>query len=150
VQWPASTQQGQGNGGVAQTIKSTDGAIGYVDYADAKNSHMTMIALKNKAGTVVKPGEESFKAAAASADFAKAAGMAPDLIDGADKGAWPIVTATYILAYENGADPIHSKAVVDFFTWGLEKGPKLAQELGFVPLPETVVKLVEAKMKQIK
>ena len=76
--------------------------------------------------------------------------MAPDLLDQAHKDAWPITSATYMLAYEKGSDPAKSKGVVDFFTWSLNNGQKMAEELGFVPLPANVVKMVEAEMKTIK
>ena len=76
--------------------------------------------------------------------------MAPDLLDQTHKNAWPITTATYVLAYEKGADAGKQKGVVEFFTWSLNNGQKMAEELGFVALPPAVVKMVEAEMKNIK
>jgi phosphate transport system substrate-binding protein len=76
--------------------------------------------------------------------------MAPDLLDQSHKNAWPITSATYVLAYEKGADAAKQKGIVDFFTWSLNNGGKMAEELGFVPLPASVVKMVEAEMKNIK
>jgi phosphate transport system substrate-binding protein len=76
--------------------------------------------------------------------------MAPDLLDQSHKNAWPITSATYALAYEKGADAARQQGVVEFFTWSLNNGQKMAEELGFVALPANVVKMVEAEMKNIK
>ncbi|MDA8225046.1 MAG: phosphate ABC transporter substrate-binding protein PstS, partial [Betaproteobacteria bacterium] len=70
--------------------------------------------------------------------------------DQSAKNAWPITTATFVLAYEKGADAAKQKAIVDFFTWSLNNGQKEAAELGYVALPANVVKMVEAEMKDIK
>ncbi len=87
--------------------------------------------------------------AAAGANF-KVKGMAPDLLDQTHRNAWPITTATYILAYEKGTNVEKQKVLVDFFKWSLNNGQKMAEELGFVPLPAGVVKMVEAEMQSIR
>jgi phosphate transport system substrate-binding protein len=97
----------------------------------------------------VMPSQQTIADAAAGADF-KVKGMAPDLLDQTHANAWPITSATYILAYEKGSDATKQQSVVDFFTWSLKNGQKMAEELGFVALPTSVVKMVEAEMKQIK
>lgn len=148
VNWPANAVGGKGNPGVAANVQKIRGAIGYVDIADALKNNMTFVALKNKSGNYIVPSRDSIADAAAGADF-KVKGMAPDLLDQTHKNAWPITTATYILAYEK-ADSAKQKGVVDFFTWSLGNGQKMAEELGFVPLPPNVVKMVEAEMKNIK
>ncbi|MCM8595350.1 phosphate ABC transporter substrate-binding protein PstS [Accumulibacter sp.] len=149
VNWPANGVGGKGNPGVAANVQKIAGAIGYVDLADAMKNKMRFVALKNKAGHYIVPTQDAVEAAAAGANF-KVKGMAPDLLDQAHKDAWPITSATYVLAYEKGADPAKQKAVVDFFTWALNNGQKMAEELGFVPLPASVVRMVEAEMKTIK
>lgn len=149
VNWPANSVGGKGNPGVAANVQKIKGAIGYVDIADAMKNKMTFVALKNKAGNYIVPTQDAVAHAAAGANF-KVRGMAPDLLDQAHKDAWPITSATYMLAYEKGSDPAKSKGVVDFFTWSLNNGQKMAEELGFVPLPPSVVKMVEAEMKKIK
>ncbi|HRF72710.1 MAG TPA: phosphate ABC transporter substrate-binding protein PstS [Accumulibacter sp.] len=149
VNWPTNGIGGKGNPGVAANVQKIVGTIGYVDYADAKKNGLKFIALSNRSGNFVLPGGDSFKAAADSANF-KVKGMAPDLLDQAPKQAWPIVTATYILAYEKGDDATRQQGVVDFFTWALNNGQKMADELDFVALPGSVVKAVEAEMKRIK
>jgi phosphate transport system substrate-binding protein len=149
VNWPSNAVGGKGNPGVAANVQKIKGAIGYVDIADAMKNKMSFVALKNRAGNYIVPNQDAVADAAAGANF-KVKGMAPDLLDQAHKNAWPITTATYVLAYEKGADAAKQKGVVDFFTWSLNNGQKMAEELGFVPLPPSVVKMVEAEMKNIK
>ena len=149
VNWPVNGVGGKGNPGVAANVQKISGTIGYVDIADAMKNKMTFVALKNKAGNYIVPNQDAVADAAAGANF-KVKGMAPDLLDQSHKNAWPITSATYILAYEKGADASKQKGVVDFFTWSLNHGQKMAEELGFVPLPANVVKMVEAEMKNIK
>lgn len=148
VNWPANGIGGKGNPGVAANIQKIKGAIGYVDIADAMKNHMKFVALKNRAGNYIVPTQQSVAAAAAGADF-HVKGMAPDLLDQPGAAAWPITTATFVLAYEQG-DATRQKDVVNFYTWSLNNGQTLAAELGFVPLPPNVVKIVEAEMKRIK
>ncbi len=149
VNWPVNAVGGKGNPGVAANVQKIKGSIGYVDIADAMKNNMSFVALKNKAGNYIVPNQDAVADAAAGADF-KVKGMAPDLLDQSHKNAWPITTATYILAYEKGEDAAKQKGVVDFFTWSLNNGQKMSEELGFVPLPASVVKMVEAEMKNIK
>jgi phosphate transport system substrate-binding protein len=149
VNWPVNGIGGKGNPGVAANVQKINGTIGYVDIADALKNKMDFVALKNKAGNYIVPNQDAVADAAAGANF-KVKGMAPDLLDQSHKNAWPITSATYILAYEKGADKARQKGVVDFFTWSLKNGQKMAEELGFVPLPANVVKMVEAEMKNIK
>ena len=149
VNWPANALGGKGNPGVAANVQKIKGTIGYVDIADAMKNNMSFVALKNKAGNYIVPNQDSVADAAAGANF-KVRGMAPDLLDQAHKNAWPITTATYMLAYEKGDDAAKQKGVVDFFAWSLKNGQKMAEDLGFVALPPAVVKMVEAEMKNIK
>jgi phosphate transport system substrate-binding protein len=148
VNWPANAVGGKGNPGVAANVQKIKGAIGYVDIADAMKNNMSFIALRNRAGNYIVPSQQSVADAAAGANF-KIKGMAPDLLDQTHKNAWPITSATYMLAYEKGADAAKQKGVVDFFSWSLNNGQKMAEELGFVALPPNVVKMVEAEMKNI-
>ena len=133
VNWPANAVGGKGNPGVAANVQKIKGAIGYVDIADAMKNNMTFAALKNKAGNYIMPSQQSVADAAAGADF-KVKGMAPDLLDQSHKNAWPITTATYVLAYEKGGDAAKQKGVVDFFAWSLNNGQKMAADLGFVAI----------------
>ncbi|MBI1282839.1 MAG: phosphate ABC transporter substrate-binding protein PstS [Thiobacillus sp.] len=149
VNWPSNAVGGKGNPGVAANVQKIKGAIGYVDIADAMKNNMDFVALKNRAGNYVVPSQEAVADAAAGANF-HVKGMAPDLLDQTSKNAWPITSATFVLAYEKGSDPARQKGVVDFFSWSLNNGQKMAEELGFVALPPNVVKMVEAEMQNIK
>jgi phosphate transport system substrate-binding protein len=147
--WPSNAVGGKGNAGVAANVQKIKGSIGYVDIADAMKNNMIFVALKNRAGTYIVPSQDSVADAAAGANF-KIKGMAPDLLDQTHKNAWPITSATYVLVYEKGSNAAKQKSVVDFFTWSLNNGQKMAADLGFVALPPNVVKMVEAEMKKIK
>ena len=149
VNWPRNGVGGKGNPGVAATVQKVKGAIGYVDIADALKNKMNFAALKNRAGNYIVPNQDAVADAAAGANF-KVRGMAPDLLDQGHKNAWPITSATYVLAYEKGADAAKQKGVVDFVKWSLNNGQKMAEDLGFVALPPNVVKMVEAEMANIK
>jgi len=149
VNWPANAVGGKGNPGVAANVQKIKGAIGYVDIADGLKNRMNFVALKNRAGNTVLPSRQTIADAAAGANF-QIAGMAPDLLDQTHPNAWPITSATYVLAYAKGGNAAKQKGVVDFFTWSLNGGQKMAEDLGFVPLPPSVVKMVEAEMKKIK
>lgn len=147
--WPNNAVGGKGNAGVAANVQKLVGAIGYVDIADAMKNNMVFAALKNKAGNYIVPNQDAVADAAAGADF-KVRGMAPDLLDQSHKNAWPITSATYVLVYKKGANAAKQKSVVDFFVWSLNNGQKAAEDMGFVPLPANVVKMVDAEMKSVK
>ena len=149
VNWPVNGVGGKGNPGVAANVQKIAGTIGYVDIADAMKNKMTFVALKNKAGNFIVPSQQAVADAAFGVNF-KVKGMAPDLLDQNHKNAWPITTATYVLVYQNGSDSDRQKSVVDFFAWSLNNGQKLAEDIGFLSLPEPVVKMVESEMKNIK
>lgn len=149
VNWPVNAVGGKGNPGVAANVSKIVGTIGYVDIADAMKNNMTFVALKNKAGNFIVPTQQAVADAAGGADFS-APGMAPDLLDQTAPNAWPITTATFVVAYAKGDDAVKQKGVVDFFTWSLNNGQKMAEELGFVALPANVVKMVEKEMTKIK
>lgn len=147
--WPRNAVGGKGNAGVAANVQKIRGSIGYVDIADALSNKMHFVALKNKAGNYIVPSQQAVADAAAGADFT-VKGMAPELLDQAHQNAWPITTATYILAYAKGSNAAKQNSVVDFFTWALNNGQKMASDLGFVALPPNVTRMVEAEMKKIK
>lgn len=149
VNWPTNGVGGRGNPGVAANVNKIRGAIGYVDIADALKGNMRLVALKNRAGNFILPTQATVEAATIGADF-NVAGLAPDLLDQAHENAWPITTATYILLHARGDNADKRQGVLDFATWSLNNGQKMAEELGFVALPPNVVKLVEAEMRRIR
>jgi phosphate transport system substrate-binding protein len=142
LQWPTGLG-GKGNEGVAAITARTSGAIGYVEYAYAKQNKMTTTELANKDGQFVAPMSETFQSAAANADWARAPGYYLLLTDQLGKMSWPITGATFILMYAKQEKPDVAKQVLDFFDWGYRSGGKLAEELDYVPMPSGVVRLVE-------
>ncbi|HKP79691.1 MAG TPA: phosphate ABC transporter substrate-binding protein PstS [Phenylobacterium sp.] len=134
VKWPAG-QGGKGNDGVSGYVKQTPGAIGYVEYAFAKQNGLPHASLQNAAGQFVAPTAESFAAAAAGADWTKAPGFYLLLINQPGAGAWPITGATFILMHKQQADAATGKAVLGFFDRAYATGDAAASELAYVPLP---------------
>lgn len=138
---------GKGNEGVAANVQRIKGAIGYVEWAYAKKSKMTHTQLKNRDGNYLQPDDDNFKAAAANADWAKTPGFAVILTDQPGKAAWPITGASYILMHKNQADAAKGKEVLKFFEWSYKNGGAAAAELDYVPLPASVVSLVQNAWK---
>ena len=142
VEWPVGIGA-KGNEGVANMSTQTSGAIGYVEYAYAKQNNMTYLKLKNHDGKVVAPEAKAFQAAAANADWAKAEGYYLILTDQPGAQSWPITGASFILMHTEAKDPQASGEALKFFAWAYAKGGDLATQLDYVPLPENVVKLVK-------
>ena len=137
IAWPSGAGA-KGNDGVAATVRNTEGGLGYVEYAYADKNHLTTVELKDKAGAFVAPNLDSFTKAAAAADWAGADNFAVDLLDTAGEGAWPIVSATFVLLPINPKDPARSAAVLKFFDWAFTNGAATARSLQYVPLPAEV------------
>jgi phosphate transport system substrate-binding protein len=152
VKWPAANSiGGKGNAGVAGQVKAVSGSIGYVEYAYALQNQIPHIALKNRAGKVVQPDLDTFQSAAANADWSKAPkGFSLMLIDQPGDNSWPIVGATYIMMHKDYPDAKKAKEILKFIAWAYQHGGDMAKKLHYVPLPENVVKLVEATWKEVK
>jgi len=150
VQWPVGIGA-KGNEGVANMTTQTDGAIGYVEYAYAKQNKMAYADLINSAGKKVAPDAQSFQAAAASADWANAPGYHLILTNQPGEKSWPITGASFILVYSNPPDPAATGAALKFFDWAFKNGAKMASELDYVPLPESLASQIRNTWKtQIK
>jgi phosphate transport system substrate-binding protein len=142
VEWPTGVGA-KGNEGVAGNVSQTKNSIGYVEYAYAKQNKLTYAAMVNKAGKTVQPTVASFQAAASNADWAHAPGYRVILTDQPGEASWPITAATFILMYKEPVDKAASAEAVKFFKWAFTKGDKMAEELDYIPMPESVVKLIE-------
>jgi phosphate transport system substrate-binding protein len=149
VKFPAGLGA-KGNEGVAGQLKTTPGAIGYVELAYAKQTGIRYAALRNKAGQIVQPELAAISAAAAGA----LAGMPEDLrvsiVDPAGDTAYPVAAFTYILVYEEQADAAKGKALADFLWWAIHDGQRFGPDLHYAPLPAEVVGKVEGKLKMLK
>jgi phosphate transport system substrate-binding protein len=142
VQWPAGIGA-KGNEGVANMTTQTDGAIGYVEYAYAKQNKMAYTLLTNKAGATVAPSAESFQAAAANADWVHSDGYYLILTDQPGAKSWPITGASFILVYKQPGDPASVNEALKFFAWAYKDGASMAAELDYVPLPAPLIAQVK-------
>ena len=133
VEWPADTQAGNGNQGVAQIVKSTPGAVGYVDLSDAKASRLQLANVKNKAGRVVAPTLEGTTAALGGAQVNPDLTYNPLDAEGAD--AYPITAPTWIIAYKNQTDKAKGEALKSFLRYLLTDAQELAADVDYAPLP---------------
>ncbi len=138
VEWPVGIGA-KGNEGVANMTKQTDGAIGYVEFAYAKQNNLTFTKMINKDGKVVTPSIEAFQAAAAKADWANAQDYYLILTNQAGDQSWPITGASFILLYKNPIDPPATLTALKFFDWAYKNGGDMAQQLAYVPMPANVV-----------
>jgi phosphate transport system substrate-binding protein len=146
VEWPAGIGA-KGNEGVANNVAQTKGAIGYVETAYAKQNKLTTTKMVNKDGKVVAATSEAIMSAAAGADWAKAPGFYMILTDSAGAASWPIVGATFILLPKEPKDTAATSEALKFFAWAYKNGGNMAESLDYIPMPDSVVKLIEAKWK---
>lgn len=142
VRFPAGTGA-RGNEGIASTVRNTRGGIGYVENAYATQNKLTTTQLRNKAGSFVKPETASFVAAAQNANW-NAPNFAANLVDQQGATSWPIVSPTFILLPKDSKDPAKAAGVIKFFDWSFTNGAKLATDLEYIPLPESVQAAVRA------
>lgn len=149
VKWPAGIGA-KGNEGVANTVAQTKGAIGYVEYAYAKQNKLTHLNMLNKAGKTVEPSIAAFQAAAAGADWTNAKGFNVILTDQAGDATWPIAGATFILIHKQPADSAAASEALKFFDWAYKNGGKEAETLDYVPLPDNTIALIRKEWSNIK
>jgi phosphate transport system substrate-binding protein len=147
VKWPTGVG-GKGNEGVANYVGRIDGAIGYVEYAYAKQNKLKVAKMVNRDGRAVAPNDDTFKAAAAGADWARAPGMALLLTDQPGATSWPMTGATFILMHVVQEKPENAKEVLKFFDWAFANGGSMASDLDYVPMPDSVVALIKSAWKQ--
>ncbi|MCP1659469.1 phosphate ABC transporter substrate-binding protein PstS [Neisseria perflava] len=151
VKWPTSSSGvgGKGNEGVANYVARVPNAIGYVEYAYAKQNNMSHIQLKNAAGNFVQPSQETF-AAASKVDWSAVKGFSLLLTNQPDPNAWPLASATFILMHKQNADAAKAKTALEFFDWAYTNGDEAAAKLDYVPLPAEVKDLVRKEWQNIQ
>ena len=136
VEWPADTQAGNGNGGVAQIVKSTKGAIGYVDLSDAKASGLVYAAIKNQAGKFVSPTAEAVSAAGEGIEVKD--NLIFSALNAKGDAAYPITAQSWCMAYGKVADKAKATAIKAYFKFMLTDGQKLLPEIDFAPIPKSL------------
>ena len=148
INWPSSAHAGSGNGGVAQIIKSTPGAIGYVDYADAKAAGLTFASVKNLAGDYVAPSTAAASAAASHAT------VAPDLTFAAvwQPGAtsYPITYQSWDLVYSKQSSAATAKLLQAYIGYLVGAGQKLLPSLNYATVPANIAAKAKAQLSKIK
>ena len=142
VDWPTGIGA-KGNDGVAATVARTKGSIGYVESAHVRPHRLTYAKLVNRDGKAVAPTIAAFTAAAASANWDGTPGFGVILTDQAGAEAWPVTSATFVLMHKQPIDPNAAREALKFFAWAYTKGGKMAEELGYVPMPPNVIAAIE-------
>lgn len=143
VRWPTGFG-GRGNEGVSAYVKQLQGSIGYVELSYATINNLTYTAMQNAAGAWVQPSIASFRAAAASADWATAQDFNLIITNAPGESSWPIAATNFILMPVAPRDAAKSAATLKFFEWVYANGDASAERLGFVPLPDPIVTRVKA------
>jgi phosphate transport system substrate-binding protein len=149
VNWPAGVG-GKGNDGVSGLVKQTPGAIGYVELIYALQNKISFGQVQNASGEFLKASVDAVTAAANSAAAAMPKDFRVSITNAPGKGVYPISSFTWLLLYENPKDKAQAKIMVDFMKWALSDGQKFAPNLGYAPLPESVIKLELEALKTIK
>ena len=149
VEWPAGIGA-KGNEGVANNVANTKGSLGYVETAYAKQNHLTTTKMINKDGQTVTAVPEAIMAAAAGADWAKAPGFYMIITDSPGAKSWPIAGATFILVPKQPKDAAATSEALKFFAWAYDKGDEMASSLDYIPMPDSVVKLIHTHWGDIK
>jgi phosphate transport system substrate-binding protein len=147
VNWPVGAG-GKGNEGVAAFVARLPNSMGYVEYSYVKQNKMNYAIMQNAAGNFIKPEDDSFKAAAAGADWAKS--FYQILTNQPGKDAWPISGATFILMHTKQDKPANATEVLKFFSWAYKNGDKIAADLDYVPMPKPVIAAIEKSWGEIK
>ena len=149
VNWPTGIG-GKGNEGVAGLVTQSPGSIGYVELIYALQNKISYGTVQNAAGEFVKASVQSVTTAAAGAAANMPADFRVSITNAPGKGAYPISSFTWLLLYENPRDKAHAKTMVEFTKWALTDGQKFCADLGYAPLPASVVKLEMAALAKIK
>ena len=147
VKWPVGIG-GKGNEGVAAYVKQVKGGIGYVELSYALQNKMAYGRMKNASGNFVLPSEESFQAAAASADWAKSKDFYLVMTNAPGEASWPVAATNFIIMYKKPKDLARGKAAKEFFRWAYANGDAQAKSLDYVPLPDPLVKQIETYWAQ--
>ena len=148
VSWPVGVG-GKGNEGVSGLVSQTPGSLGYVELVYALQNKISFGGVQNPAGEFVKASVDSVTKAAAAA----AGTMPPDfrvsITNASGQGAYPISSFTWMLLFQNPTDKASGRAMVDFLHWAMTDGQKYCADLGYAPLPDTVVTLVQTALQTI-
>jgi phosphate transport system substrate-binding protein len=145
IDWPGGAMTGRGNEGVAQKVKISQGSIGYMEYGFARRLGLPMAVLENREGAFVAPGAASGRAALAAAARDLPADLRLFLPDPPGADSYPLVSLSWILLYGSYPEAATSAALKEAMLWGLGEGQSIAEDMGYIPLPEEITsKAVQA------
>ena len=147
IKWPATARAGMGNGGVAQIIKSTPGAIGYVDYADAKAASLSFASIKNSSGNYIAPSPES--ASAAGSAITVSANLTFHAVDSPAPQAYPITYQSWVLVIQAQSNSNNAAMLKAYIGYLLGDGQQLLTGLGYAPLPSNILSMAQAQVSKI-
>jgi phosphate transport system substrate-binding protein len=142
VEWPVGIGA-KGSEGVSNNVAQTVGSLGYVEYAYAKQNNLTYAKMINRAGKTVAPTAESFQAAAAGADWTSAPDFHVIMTNAPGDKSWPVAGSTFILMQQTPTSAADAAAALKFFAWGYKNGKQMAADLDYVPMPDSVVALIQ-------
>ena len=149
VRWPVGVG-GKGNEGVSGLVSQTPGALGYVELIYALQNKIPYGSVQNSSGAFVRASIESVTAAAAAAAAQMPEDFRVSITNPPGQDAYPIASFTWLLLYEENKDKEQAKAMVEFVRWALTDGQKFAKDLGYAPLPKSVVDLELKALQRIK
>ena len=148
VEWPPDTQAGQGNTGVAQSVKATKGAVGYVDLSDAKASALRFASVKNQAGKFVEPSAESASAAGDGIEVKD--NLLFSALDAKGDAAYPITYQSWVIVYAKQADKAKGAVLKSYIKYLVSDGQSLLKGLDFAPLPRSLADKAVAQLDKIQ
>ena len=147
IKWPGTARAGNGNGGVAQIVKSTPGAIGYVDYSDAKATGLSSAEAQNKAGNYVAPSTQSATTAAQNTT------VKPDLtftcIWAPGAQSYPITYQSWVLCYQAQSNSNNAAMLKAYVGYLIGAGQQQLTGLGYAPLPSSLQQMAQAQLSKI-
>ena len=149
VEWPVGIGA-KGSEGVANTVKQTEGSIGYDEYAYAAQNNLSYADMKNAAGKVVAPSLDTFTSAAANADWAGAKNFNVVITNQPGDNSWPIAASTWVLIHTAPDDTAAAGEALKFFDWAYKNGKDAAKGLDYVSIPDSVVALIEKSWSNIQ
>ncbi len=144
VNWPVGLG-GKGNDGIAAFVQRLPGAIGYVEYAYAKQNNLAYTKLISADGKPVMPTQDNFSAAAKGVNWHES--FAQDLTNQKGANAWPITSTTFIMLHTTQTKPEQGRETLKFFDWAYNKGAEQANALDYATLPKDVVAQIRAAWK---
>ena len=147
VEWPTGIGA-KGNEGVTAQILQTEGSIGYIEYGYAKQQGIPTASLENKSGNYIVPSSESASQTLAAVTLPE--NLRAFITDPEGEESYPIVTYTWILAYQSYDDAEKLDAFKEVINWSLTDGQELSEELGYIPLPDNVVSKVQSALDTIQ